>query len=550
MKADHFTDSDGGRKQVLDALATSEARMHALLEAAVDGIISIDARGVIQTINPAAEQLFGYAEDEVIGQNVKLLMPSPYREEHDGYLARYLATGEKKIIGIGREVVGLRKDGTTFPMDLSVAEARVGAERIFLGIVRDITERKRTEERFRLVVEAAPNSIVMVNAAGNIVLVNTQTEKSFGYRREELVGQPVEILVPERFRGKHPGYRASFFASPHARPMGAGRDLYGLRKDGSEFPVEIGLNPIKTSEGLLVLSAIVDITERKRAEEALRESKASLEQVVAELQAKNEEVRTMTQQLWQAAKLASVGELAASIAHELNNPLATVTLRVESTLLRTPAEDPRRRALEIIEQETKRMGDLVANLLQFSRRGEEKISTVDIREELTKAVELIQHHLRKQQVTVVQELAPDTPTIFADRQKLRQVFLNLLTNAGDAMPQGGTLTLRSASASLDDGRPAVQIEFVDTGVGVPAEHLEKIMEPFFTTKEEGKGTGLGLAICRRVVQEHHGTIQILSAVGNGTTVRILLPVQKDTNVAPLRGAGSGNRIERKGHGKE
>ena len=151
-------------------------------------------------------------------------------------------------------------------------------------------------------------------------------------------------------------------------------------------------------------------------------------------------------------------------------------------------------------------------------------------------MELIQHHLRKRQVTVVQEFAPDTPTIYADRQKLRQVFLNLLTNASDAMPQGGTLTLRTAPATLDNGKPAVLIEFADTGVGIPAEHLEKIMEPFFTTKEEGKGTGLGLAICRRVVQEHHGTIQIVSEVGKGTTVRIVLPVRNGTNVdrAPRR----------------
>jgi PAS domain S-box-containing protein len=535
MRVDSSTDSDPARKPAQDALATSEARMHALLEAAVDGIISIDARGIIQTINPAAERMFGYAEEEVIGQNIKLLMPLPYREEHGGYLARYLATGEKKIIGIGREVVGLRKDGTTFPLELSVAEARLGDWRMFVGIIRDIAERKRTEERFRLVVESTPNAIVMVNGAGHIVLVNSQAEKFFGYRREELVGQPVEILVPERLRAEHSGYRASFFASPAARPMGAGRDLYGQRKDGSEFPVEIGLTPIRTSEGLLVLSAIVDITERKRAEEALRQNKEELEKVVAELQAKNEEVRTMTQQLWQAAKLASVGELAASIAHELNNPLATVSLRVESVLARTPAEDLRRRALEIVEQEAKRMGELVANLLQFSRRGDGQASTVDVRQELTKAVELIHHHLRKRLITVVQEFAPDTPTIYADRQKLRQVFLNLFTNAGDAMPEGGTLTLRTAPAALENGKPAVLIELADTGIGIPAKHLERVMDPFFTTKEEGKGTGLGLAICRRVVHEHYGTIRIASEVGRGTTVRLVLPVKSGDNVDRLRG---------------
>jgi signal transduction histidine kinase len=242
----------------------------------------------------------------------------------------------------------------------------------------------------------------------------------------------------------------------------------------------------------------------------------------------------MTQQLWQAAKLASVGELAASIAHELNNPLATVSLRIEAVLQRTTADDPRRRGLEIIEQEIKRMSDLVANLLQFSRRGEDKMSTLDVRQELIKSVELVQHYLNAQRVSIVEELSADTPTIFADRQKLRQVFLNLLTNAGDAMPNGGSLTLRSAPALLDDGVAGVLLEFIDTGLGIATEHSHKIMEPFFTTKEEGKGTGLGLAICRRVVQEHHGTIQITSELGMGTTVRLILPLRASTNIDPLR----------------
>lgn len=382
-------------------------RMRALLEAAVDGIISIDQRGLIETINPAAERLFGYSAAELLGKNISILMPAPYRAEHDHYIANYLATGKKRIIGIGREVLGLRKDGSTFPMDLSVAETRLNGEPIFLGVVRDITD-------------------------------------------------------------------------------------------------------------------------RKRAEEALRASHETLEKALAD-------VKAMTQQLWQAAKLASVGELAAGIAHELNNPLATVSLRVESVLARTPAEDPRRRALEVIQQETKRMGDLVANLLQFSRRSRDESSTVDLHQEIGKAVELIHHQLRKRQITVVQDLPSDTPTIYADRQKLRQVFLNLLTNASDAMPQGGALTLRTAAIRLGDDTPGVRIEVIDTGVGIPAEHLDKVLDPFFTTKEEDRGTGLGLAICRRIVQEHQGTIKILSAVDKGTTIRIELPVQNLTNVKTLLG---------------
>ena len=381
----------------------SETQAEAILATTVDAVVVIDERGTVETLNPAAERMFGYARGEVIGQNVKLLMPDPYRHEHDDYLGNYVRTGRKKIIGIGREVVGRRKDGTVFPADLAVSEAKVGDRRAFVGILRDITG-------------------------------------------------------------------------------------------------------------------------RKQAEEALRESHRKLEQAVAALEKQGEEVKVMSRQLWQAAKLAAVGELAASIAHELNNPLATVSLRVESLLSQTDGADPRRRELEVAEQELDRMARLVANLLQFSRRGSQRVSSVDVGEDLGKTLELVQHYFRSRRVVVVQELAPDVPVIQADRQLLRQVFLNLLTNAGDAMPDGGTLTLRLAPGYMEDGRRAVILEFADTGPGISAEHLPRVMEPFFTTKEEDKGTGLGLAICRRAVQEHGGTIRITSDVGKGTTVRIALPL--------------------------
>jgi PAS domain S-box-containing protein len=400
-------------KPAAEALQHSEARSHAILATAVDAVVVIGAAGTVETFNPGAERMFGYTAAEVIGHNVCMLMPEPYRGRHDGYLEHYLTTGEKKIIGIGREVAGQRKDGTMFPVELAVSEAWMGERRVFVGIVRDISD-------------------------------------------------------------------------------------------------------------------------RKQAEAALREGNRRLEAALTALQAKNEEVKVMTQQLWQAAKLATVGELAASIAHELNNPLSTVSLRVESLLGQTAADDPRRRHLEIIEHEVERMGNLVANVLQFSRRGQRQLSSVDVAEELVKSLELVGHHLRNRRIEVVQAFHPSVPIIQADRQQLRQVFLNLLTNASDAMPGGGTLTLRTTMDTLASGKRVVVIEFADTGVGIPRETLPKVMEPFFTTKEEGKGTGLGLAICRRAVHEHQGTIQILSEVGNGTTVRIALPVGSDTNVEHFR----------------
>jgi signal transduction histidine kinase len=257
------------------------------------------------------------------------------------------------------------------------------------------------------------------------------------------------------------------------------------------------------------------------------------EQALVELKAKTEELRATTQQLWQAARLAGVGELAASIAHELNNPLGTVSLRLEGVLAKTPPDDPRRKSLEIIDIEVSRMARLVANLLQFSRPGRDQVSTVDVCEEIRKTIELAEHHLRKRRIILRTEFDPTVPPIFADRQQLRQVFLNLFTNAADAMPQGGQLIPRVRTGVLQPNQPAVVIEVVDTGVGIPPTHLGRVFDPFFTTKDEGQGTGLGLAICKRIIDQHHGKIEIESEVNRGTTVRILLPVRNGTNTEAL-----------------
>lgn len=235
---------------------------------------------------------------------------------------------------------------------------------------------------------------------------------------------------------------------------------------------------------------------------------------------RTEELSSMYQHLWHTAKLATVGELTASIAHELNNPLQTVSLRVESLSMRLSDDPAALEALSVVEKELDRMANLVKNLLQLSRREEQRISTVNVAEELEKTVELLHYHLRKCGIEVRKDFQP-IPMIMADPEQLRQVFLNLFTNAGDVMPSGGTLTLRVR------GGQNLLIEIVDTGTGIAAADLPRVMETFFTTKPPGKGTGLGLPICRRIVEAHGGRISIESEPGNGTTVRIVLPVDRE-----------------------
>jgi PAS domain S-box-containing protein len=381
--------------------------------------------------------------------------------------------------------------------ELSVAEVR--------------RERRQAEALLRLqgaVLNAAANAIVITDRDGVITWVNPACTRLTGYTAEEVVGQNPRLF-------KSGGHDLTFYQNLWAT-IRAGQVWHGevtnRRKDGGLYVLEQTITPLLDGRGTITHFIAIqhDITERKRAEDALR--------------VKDEELRMMSQQLWHATKLATMGELAASVAHELNNPLATVSLRAEALLAQTPPRAPMRHALEVISQETDRMGKLVADLLQFSRRSGQQRSTVDVRDEVDKTLELIQYHLRRRNVNVVRTFAPDVPVVLADRQQLRQVLLNLFINASDAMPQGGALTIHIATGALNGGETAVVTEVADTGDGIPAEVLPRIWEPFYTTKPEGKGTGLGLAICRRIVEDHRGTITITSVVGQGTAVRVALPV--------------------------
>ncbi|MEP7359128.1 MAG: PAS domain S-box protein, partial [Anaerolineales bacterium] len=373
---------------------------------------------------------------------------------------------------------------------------------------------QQSEEHFRALIQNSADVIQLVNPEGTIVYVSPSVTRVLGFAPSELVGRPVpELLHPDELERM----QASFMGLLQ-RPGGIETLEQRVRhKDGSWRWIEVTASNLLANPAVRALVINYrDITERKRIEAALR--------------ANSEQLQTMTQQLWQAAKLATMGELAASIAHELNNPLGTVSLRIESLLNQSAIDDPRRRELMVVEQEVERMSTLVASLLQFSRRSTSQISTLDVREEIDKSLELIHYLLRQRQIVVQRAIDPDLPMVQADRQQLRQLFLNLFTNAIDAMPRGGTLIIR-VNAAL----PAhISIEVADTGTGIAPDDLAKVMEPFFTTKPEGKGTGLGLAICRRIVQEHNGTFEITSpGTGFGATVRLTLPGKHESNGAFL-----------------
>jgi diguanylate cyclase (GGDEF)-like protein/PAS domain S-box-containing protein len=252
------------------APADEGERLRRVIEAAPNAMVMIDQAGLIRLVNSQTEKLFGYGRSELLGSPVEMLVPQRARGHHEASRQGYFAEPNTRAMGAGRDLYGLRKDGSEVPIEIGLNPLQMPDGLFVLASIIDITERKRAEQRLRLVIEAAPSAMLMTDADGKIVLVNSQTEKLFGYDRADLLGHPVDMLVPERLRGRHDGYRRGYFNAPDTRAMGAGRDLYGLRKDGSEVPIEIGLNPLQMPDGLFVLASIIDITERKRAEERLR----------------------------------------------------------------------------------------------------------------------------------------------------------------------------------------------------------------------------------------------------------------------------------------
>ena len=597
-------------KRAQEALKSSEAR-YRLAARAINAVIwEWDAKTKERIWSENMQTVFGYTPEEIDAETAwwdKHLHP----EDRERVVADIYALRQSTGTIWADEYRFLRSDGSTaFIADRGYVERDADGKPLrMIGAMSDITERKRAEEqvraqaaRLKVLADASQAFATSVqDYQGMLDLVARQIAEALGgvsgirllsddgewlemastYDMDPESVEFARILSDQTLaRANEPNSSQRILQSAQALLLpGVSEDQLRTLVKPEHWPKlknvashswllapmgaqgqDIGMVVISRKPGLPVfdeqdLSLAQDLADRaaltisnarlfKQVQKELTERKQAEEALLA----KNEEIKIMSQQMWQAAKLATMGELAASIAHELNNPLATLSLRTEMLMAQFSPNAPQSRSLQIIDSEVKRMGALVANLLQFSRTNSTQISTVDVREEVADTLELIHYHLRKYNILTVQELSPETPLIQVDRQQLRQVFLNLFTNAADSMPQGGTLTVRtwpgekpdsvttaplrlSATPSLGlpvSKVPQMFIEVSDTGVGILPERLERVWEPFFTTKPVGKGTGLGLAICRRIIYEHGGTIEIMrdGIPGKGTTLRITLPAVK------------------------
>lgn len=520
-----------------------EQRLRLVVDNAVSGIITIDEHGTIESFNPAAERLFGYGAEDVIGQNVKLLMPEPDRSGHDGYLGNYLRSGEAKIIGIGREVDGLRKDGTIFPLELGISELIIDGKRIFTGVVTDITERRRaadalkkardelemrvtertrelieevaerkqaeralreSEERFRAVVDNSPTAISLKDTEGRYLLANRRYEEWFGNSREDIAGKTCYDIYPEEI--------ADIASDQDREALATGavneRTAKTVFADGTTRTLLVTKFPIPGSDGkpVAICGINTDITERALLHE----------------------------QLAAAQKMEALGQLTGGVAHEFNNLLMVIAANLQ--LLEEEVEgmeSPTRRVQKALKT-TFKGGELTQHMLSYVGRQALSPKVIDVNAFVADTVQMLRPMVGET-IAVETVTGDDLWPVSVDPAGLDSALLNLVINGRDALPDGGKITIETANLRVDEAAAAkrpykvvpgdyVMLAVVDNGTGMTPDVAERAFDPFFTTKDIGKGTGLGLSrVFGFVRRQSGGFIDIESAPRRGTTVRLYLP---------------------------
>ncbi|MET3960725.1 PAS domain S-box-containing protein [Marmoricola sp. OAE513] len=482
--------------------------MGGLLEAAPDAMVVIDHTGTIVLVNAQTERVFGYERGELLGRPVEILVPVDLHEVHRRHRTDYVGEPHVRSMGSGLDLRARRKNGSEFPVEISLAPLQAGDELLISAAVRDVTSKRREERLFRGLLEAAPDAMVIVDQTGTIVLVNAQVESRFGYEREELIGQSVEILVPERFAGMHAGFRQGYVAGPRTRPMGLAGDLYARRKDGSEFPVEISLAPLETEEGLLVSAAVRDISERRQ------------------MQAESDRIKD---------------EFFATVSHELRTPLTSMLGYSELMADLEQLSPQGKRFLQVITRSAERELRLVDDLLTLVAIEESgltiRTATIDLEPVVRDAVEAARPRAEDVDIDLSLEIPGFPLQVEGDRDRIGQAIDNLLSNALKFTPSGGSVRVRLRVHGQN-----AEIEVADSGTGIgdaePSRIFERLYRAGSAIAQQVPGAGLGLTIALAIVEAHRGTISVVKTDKQGTTFQISIPlaVPVEAPVIPLRRA--------------
>ena len=488
--------------------AVGEKIFSTLLELAPDAMVVVDREGRMVLVNAEALRLFGYDEGEMLGRSVDVLVPDAVRSAHASHRAAYMASPRTRPMGSGLALSGRRKDGTEFPVEISLAPVDTDDGVLVLAAVRDVTERRRADEtiraseaKFRMLLDLAPDAIVIVDGEGRIVLVNGEAQRLFAYSEAEMLGQPVELLLPESARGGHVAHRRGYVASPRTRPMGSGLALAGRRKDGGEFPVEISLAPMSTADGMLIMAAVRDVSDRRAAERHIKVLNEDLERRVAELAAVNKELEAFSY----------------SVSHDLRAPLRSIdgfsqALAEEYAHVLT---DEGRDYVRRVRAATQRMGELIDDLLNLARvtRREMRRESVDL-SALARAIGVqLRRNEPGRQVTLTIQ---DGLVVAGDPHLLRLVLENLI---GNAWKFTGTQTEARIEFGMlrQDGAPVYYVR--DNGVGFDMAYSEKLFGAFqrLHAMTEFPGTGIGLATVQRIINRHGGRVWAEAELGKGAT---------------------------------
>lgn len=502
-------------QHLMEVLKEKDQRLTAILTTAVDGFITLDAHGIIDDINPAGAALFGYTSQELLGRNVSCLMPEPDHSHHNDYLRRYLAGGERKIIGIGREVTGLRKDGSTFPLDLAVSEMRLNGQPMFVGLVRDISERRQIEAAARrsaammaALVNANLDALVTIDMQGRIVEFSPQAEAMFGLSRDEVLGNNMaERLIPAELRDRHTAGMARYTATGEGPVIGQRIEVSAMRGDGSTFPVELTVQVIKVDGDTLFTAFLRDISERKAAEAQLQEAKLQAE-TASEAKSR----------------------FLAHMSHEIRSPLSAVLGSVELLLDETLSQEQRLYA-KTAQSSGKILLSLINDILDFSRieAGELQLERrrFNLDELLSDVAGLVSLHTHNGRVQTAIAVAPGIDQgLIGDPLRLRQILSNLMDNALK-FTEHGAVTLTVSQIDKDTEPLRLRFTVTDTGSGIPASEQAHLFEEFqqmdSTDSTLHGGTGLGLAICWGLCQAMGGTIQLESEPGRGSRFQVDIP---------------------------